>query len=102
MGGAAEAVQALATTLEYATAATAVTNLAIATLQTGALSQLWGMINGLQIFVHIPLLKTIFPSNTELVIKELSEFATFDILPTSTYLGWALEFPDEYEEGAIQ
>jgi len=60
------------------------------------------MINGLQIFVHLPLLKTIFPANANLVMDELSSFATFDILPTDTYLGWLLTFPDDYEDEVPQ
>jgi len=55
------------------------------------------MINGLQIIVHAPMLKSIFPANASMVVDTLISFATFDFLPTDLYLGWALEFPDDYE-----
>lgn len=42
-----------------ATATTALTQIAM----SGALSQVWGLINGLQIFVHMPLLSIDLPSN---------------------------------------
>jgi len=45
----------------------------------GALSQVWGMINGLQLPVHFPALDVKFPETTEKVVEALLGIATFDI-----------------------
>mmetsp|Transcript_16345 Transcript_16345/g.22407 ORF Transcript_16345/g.22407 Transcript_16345/m.22407 type:complete len:213 (-) Transcript_16345:1199-1837(-) len=60
------------------------------------------MINGLQIIVHAPLLKSVFPANANMVVETLISFATFDFLPTNIYLGWALEFPEGYDDEISQ
>ena len=51
----------------------------IQTLIAGSLSQLWGMINPLQILVHTRLFNVKFPSNASLITSSIITVATFDI-----------------------
>jgi len=45
------------------------------------MSQVWGMINGLQILVYLPLLNMEeFPSNSNKVVEGLITIATFDVI----------------------
>ena len=56
-------------------AATAVTGL-LRMLMVGALSQLWGLINGLSLMVHLPLIKNLqIPEQTHLALSWLIEIA---------------------------
>ena len=58
-----------------ATESAQVTTLAaivISTVVTGSLSQLWGLINGLQLVVHLPLVgKTEYPGITQEIIEKI-------------------------------
>ena len=65
---------------------------------SGALVQLWGMINGLQLFVHIPLFEISMPANAKLLVDSLTAIATFDIVEAQTIFGGIIEFPDEDED----
>ena len=67
-------------------------------LMSGALTQLWGMINGLQIFVHLPLFSISVPANASMLIENLLKIATFDIIETEVAFGWLFEFPEEDED----
>ena len=51
-----------------------------------SLNQLWSMLNGLQLLVHMPLFRTHFPSNALLMISFINKIATFDLLPESWIL----------------
>ena len=55
LGSAAETLQQTVEAAESVTTAATVGATISQLLMTGALTQLWGMINGLQIFVHLPL-----------------------------------------------
>jgi hypothetical protein len=48
-------------------------------LMKGALSQVWGMINGMQLIVHVPLFAVKIPDSTMSVTGVLIEIATFDV-----------------------
>ena len=60
-------------------------NMAIQILLSGSLSILWGLINALQMIVHMPFLNIIIPVNAKLVYDMLYEMATFDIIPTEAF-----------------
>ena len=49
--------------------------------RSASLQYLWGMINTLQIIVHMPLLKIRFPANSYLLFSLISQIAQFDLLP---------------------
>lgn len=61
------------------------------------LSQLWGLINGLQIFVHIPLVGVEIPENALMVLNKLIEIVQFDVVENEDLYGSFLEFPEENE-----
>lgn len=67
-------------------------------LMSGALSQVWGMINGLQIFVHLPLFDIEFPIYPKMVVSQLIDIATFDLLPVSSILSFLFVMPIENED----
>ena len=64
-------------------------NMAIQILLSGSLSILWGLINALQMIVHMPFLNIIIPVNAKLVYDMLYEMATFDIIPTEAIYQYA-------------
>ena len=43
------------------------------------MAQVWGMINGLQLLVHLPLVNFLFPGNVMAVVSAIISVATFDI-----------------------
>ena len=49
------------------------------TLLIGTMAQVWGMINGLQLIVHLPLVNLLFPGNVMEVVSAIISVATFDI-----------------------
>ena len=51
----------------------------IQTLVAGSLSQLWGMINGIQILVHMRVFNVWFPKNASIFTSSLIQVATFEI-----------------------
>lgn len=61
---------------------------ALSLLMTTALSQLWGMINGLQLVVHLPIMQQItdsFPDTPKWLIQEVITIATFSLIDTQKY-----------------
>jgi hypothetical protein len=43
---------------------------------------LWGMMNTLQVIVHMPMLNILFPANAEYFLTFLVDIVTFNIIPT--------------------
>ena len=64
---------------------------------SGAMSQIWGMVNGLQLFVHIPLFNIIFPETAGVVVEKLTMVATFELLPTDDIYEESFDLPEEHE-----
>ena len=62
---------------------------------SGALSQVWGLINGLQLFVHLPLFKISMPANAGMLVDNMISIATFDIVDNEKFFSWLLPFPEE-------
>lgn len=65
---------------------------------SGAMSQVWGMINGLQIMVNLPLFKIEFPDFSGLMIKSLITIATFDVMPTDEIFEFTINPPEDEQE----
>ena len=66
----------------------------------GALSQVWGMINGLQVPIHFPILDVKFPETTQGVVEILLGVATFDIPYVnfkSMFGGWLIGLPEDHD-----
>ena len=79
-----EATQALA-------AVTLGTNIVL----SGAMSQVWGMINGLQLFVNLPLFDVQFPSFTLKIVEGLITIATFDVMPSDDIMTVTLDLSED-------
>ena len=45
------------------------------------MAQIWGMINGMQIYSHLPLFKVLFPAFSGAAIAEILEIASFELIP---------------------
>ena len=66
---------------------------------SGSLNQVWGMINGLQIFVHLPMLGVKFPGAAQDVVEYMIDIATLDLIPTEQIIEATFEeLPDEDED----
>lgn len=70
-------------------------------LLVGALSQLWGLINGLSLFVHLPLLGVDLPSHTLELLNFLIEIAQFDVFENEFVYGGLVPFETE-DEGLME
>ena len=56
-------------------------NFVVSLILAASLNQLWSMMNGLQLAVHLPLFYTTFPANANFFLTFLIDVATFDMLP---------------------
>ena len=56
-------------------------NFILSLVLAASLNQLWSMMNGLQMAVHLPLIPVQFPANANFFINFLIGVATFDMLP---------------------
>jgi hypothetical protein len=52
---------------------------------SGAMYEIWGLLNGMQIFVHFPLLSVRVPPYSLLMIQEIVDIATMDVLDSFTF-----------------
>ena len=68
-----------------------VVNIAMA----GSLSQLWGMINGLQVVAQMPLYDVRSPGNVNEFTGFLSELSNFDLLDTESMNNEVFYIPEE-------
>ena len=78
LGGAGNIEQVAAAVTQASTAVVAST-MVLQTLMAGTLAQVWGMINGLQLVVHLPLINVFFPQNAFIIVDKILMVATFDI-----------------------
>ena len=60
---------------------TAIGNFAISVVLSGSLQYLWGMINSLQIVLHLPGSSVEMPSNALMVYSTLISVTQFDVIP---------------------
>jgi len=61
--------------------ATVVVSVTINFLLSASLSFLWGMLNTLQLIVHLPLFSIVFPSNAVTFYSYIIGIASFNIFP---------------------
>jgi len=59
--------------------ATLIASAVLKLVMNGALSQVWGMINGLQLFTHMPLFRVTIPPLAMKLVTTIINIATFDI-----------------------
>ena len=55
---------------------------------------LWGLINSLQMVIHMPLLDINMPSNANYVFLMLISIVTLDLFPSEDVLNALFTFPD--------
>jgi len=77
-GGATSAINALGSSAQAVTVGALVGSTIMNVVMSGALAQVWGMINGMQIMVHLPALAVKFPANAFMVVEQILQIATFD------------------------
>eukprot|EP00347_Sterkiella_histriomuscorum_P011212 403373316 len=70
-------------------------NLALNIIMSASLQYLWGMINVLQIIVHMPLFSVDFPSNAKALYSLIVSITKFDILPSGQMQSQVFEFEDD-------
>ena len=68
------------------------TNLLINTVLSASVQSLCQLMNGLQLIVHLPLLKIIFPPNVLMFILPLVNVANFDIIPVHLVYPYVFDF----------
>lgn len=73
-------------------------------VSTGALSQIWSMINGMQIFVHLPLFQVGFDNYfySNEVLKKIIEIANFEVLPVGDLIELVLPAPESEDEEYLE
>ena len=69
-------------------------NFALSFAMQVSLSLLWGMINCLQLFVHLPLLNISFPPNANMFMTKLIDVASFDMFPMDHIKGLFFNFTE--------
>jgi len=74
-----QSVDAFAKGSTVLVAAAVASSAVLNTVLAGSLAQVWGMINGMQILVHMPVFNVQFPAVSFLVVGKIVEVATFDI-----------------------
>lgn len=79
---------------QAATAATLGVNIAL----SGAMSQVWGMINGMQLMVNLPLFDITFPSLSQQMVEDLITIATFDVMPSDDVFQATLDPPEQEQD----
>ena len=75
-------------------ATTVITNL----LLRSTISQIWGMINALQIIAYMTYLNVYFPANVEIFFGFIINLSEFDIFPTADILHFIFPFLEELDE----
>jgi hypothetical protein len=65
-----------------------------------SLNWLWGMINSLQLIVHMPALNVQYPANAGLYSGYLIDVTTFDFLQTDEFFPQLFLFNDKQDGGA--
>ena len=58
------------------------------------MSQIWGMINSMQVFSHLPALTVDLPNYSNSAIASILEISSFEVIPVSDFLDMILTAPD--------
>jgi len=92
-----ESTKAAASSAKQGTVVVMATNI----LTSGAMAQIWGMINGMQIYCNLPLFKVLFPSYTSSAIGEVVEISSFEVIPLGDLLTLVFGEPEGDGDEAI-
>ena len=91
-----EALAAAGAAAESTSTATGAT-LAVNVVLSGAMAQVWGMINGMQLIVNLPLFDMVFPSFSQEAVTSLITITTFEVMPTDEIFA-TIDAPEEEQE----
>ena len=91
-------MKAVAATFEASTKTFVFGNIVLQILMAGSLQLLWGMINALQLIVHLPLFQIAFPYNAQFFFSTLIDLTKFQIVPVDFLLEKIFEFSDSFKE----
>ena len=73
-------------------------SIAISTLKNsitkGSVSSVFGMITGMQLIVHTPLINIQFPANAFVVYKKMILISTYEFLPTQDIFPLFMDLPE--------
>ena len=65
-------------------------------LTSGAMSQIWGMINSMQLFGNLPIFEQVeFPTFSKATSDGIIEISSFEVIPLGDLLSEALDIPDD-------
>ena len=74
-------------------------------LTSGAMSQIWGMINSMQVYSHLPVFPIELATYSKSAVENILEISSFEIIPTSWVMEQVVVAPDgdgeEPLDGAI-
>ncbi|TNV87552.1 hypothetical protein FGO68_gene2096 [Halteria grandinella] len=69
-------------------------NMVLNVVLASSLQYLWGMINVMQLIVHMPLMNLVFPANAVLFYNFIIDISNFDILPVDSMENKLFKFTD--------
>ena len=59
---------------------------------------LWGMVNTLQLIIHLPLLAVYFPQNCQLFFTFITDIVNFSLIPTDKIMDKMFQFKNSTEQ----
>ena len=62
---------------------------------SGAMAQIWGMINGMQIYSNLPMFQVLFPKYSLAAMNEILDIAEFEVIPVGDLLWVVLDEPEK-------
>ena len=81
-----EAIKTAGDTIRSATGGIAIGSLASNFFLSGTVAFLWGMINALQIIVHLPMINVRFPANVSMFFSNLLSIANFKVINKENFI----------------
>ena len=60
-------------------------------LMSTSMSVIWGLINTLQILIHLPVYSIPIPLNSKILFQQIIAIIKFQVLPTETINKWLLK-----------
>ena len=79
---------------ETTTFASFISSFIVNLLIAGSMTEVWAMINGLQIIVYMPLFKLKSPGNVNTFIEYLQELTKFEVVDIPTLVDGYMYFPE--------
>ena len=81
-------------TASTSTVTTTVVSVIVSLFTSNSLSQVWGLIESLQVTTVLPLLDVKTPGNVQTFLEGLEALASFDIIPFDDFTAWWMSIPE--------